>query len=155
MPVYSKWPEPIDFIFQADLCPVPLIGDGGMCLIFIFSFQVLHFFVGYQYESPVFLLKVMCVATVIICMNIPACLVLLASNGKKNYLRISAIGTLLNIMANIILVQFFDAKGIVISVLLTELFIAVGLYWEVYHLYIHNKNDGRNFLRSVFMKVNN
>jgi O-antigen/teichoic acid export membrane protein len=124
----------------------------GCALIFIFSVQVLHFFVGYRYESPVFLLKVMCVATVVVCMNIPACLVLLASNGKKNYLKIAAIGTLVNIAANIILVQFFEAKGIVMAVLLTELFIAIGLYWEVYQLYIHNKSDGRNFLRSVFMK---
>lgn len=136
--------------FRQIYFPFLLLVMAGCSFVFIFSFQILHFFIGYQQENSSFLLQVMCVATVVICMNIPACLVLLASNGKKNYLRISAIAILLNIVANIVLVQFFDAKGIVISVLLTELFITVGLYWEVYRLYVHHKSNGTDFLRSLF-----
>ena len=136
--------------FRQIYIPFLLLVMAGCALVFIFSFQILHFFIGYEHESTSFLLRVMCVATVIICMNIPACLVLLAANGKKNYLRISAIGTLLNIIANIILVRFFDAKGTVMSVIITELFITAGLSWEVYRLYIRNKSDGRSFLKSLF-----
>jgi polysaccharide transporter, PST family len=138
--------------FRQIYFPFLLLLISGCLLIFIFSFQILHFFIGYQQENPAFLLRVMCVATVIICMNIPACLVLLASNGKKNYLRISAIGTLLNISTNIVLVQFFHAKGTVMSVLLTELFMTAGLWWEVYRLYTRDKSNGRNFLKSLFYK---
>ena len=139
--------------FRQIYFPFLLLVISGCSLVFIFSFQILHFFIGHQHETSSLLLRVMCVITVIICMNIPACLVLLAANAKKNYLKVSAIGTLLNIIANIVLVQFFDAKGAVVSVLMTELFITVGLYWEVYRLYVHNKSEGRNFLKSLFYET--
>ena len=96
----------------------------------------------------------MCVATVIVCLNIPAYLVLLAANRKKNYLRIFTIGTLLNVLANIILVHFFDATGTVMSVIITELFITIGLCWEVYRLYVNNKREGGDFLKSLFYESN-
>jgi PST family polysaccharide transporter len=107
----------------------------GCAVLFIFSPQVLHFFSGNRNEEPVLLLRIMCVISVIVCTNIPAALVLLATNKKKNYLRISAIGSLLNIIANIILVPFFAAKGTVISICITEIFITAGFYWEVHRLF--------------------
>ncbi|MEP7374662.1 MAG: oligosaccharide flippase family protein [Chitinophagaceae bacterium] len=136
--------------FKKIYFPFLLLVISGCSLGFIFSLQILHFFIGYPHETSSFLLRVMCVITVIICMNIPACLVLLASNAKKKYLKIAAIGTLLNIIANIVLVRFFEAKGIVMSVLLTEFFITVGLHWEVYRLYVHDNTDCRSYLKSVF-----
>ena len=126
----------------------------GSTLVFIFPGQILHFFIGYKHESTSFLLRIMCVATVIVCLNIPAYLVLLAANRKKSYLRIFTIGTLLNLFANIILVHFFEATGTVMSVIITELFITVGLCWEVYRLYVYNKNEGGNFLKSLFYESN-
>lgn len=138
--------------FRQIYFPFLLLVTTGCALIFIFSLPVLHFFIGYQHENAAFLLRAMCVAAVIICMNIPACLVLLASSEKKSYLRISAIGTMLSIITNITLVQFFDARGTVMSVLITELFITGGLCWEVYRLYVHNKNNRRDFLKSFFYK---
>jgi PST family polysaccharide transporter len=87
-------------------------------------------------------------------MNIPATLVLLAANGKKSFLRIVMIGTVINLTFNIILVQIWDAMGTVISILVTELFITAGLYWEVYRLYIRGRREPENFLDQVFMKVN-
>lgn len=136
--------------FRQIYFPFLLLVMVGCALVFIFSPQILHFFIGYKYANPSFLLRVMCVAVVIICMNIPACLVLLAANGKKSYLRISTIGAILNIIANIILVRFFDATGTVVAIIITELFITIGLYWEVYRLYVHNKSEGRSFLKSLF-----
>ena len=136
--------------FRQIYFPFLLLVMTGSALVFVLSFQIVNFFIGYQQENTAFLLRVMCVSTVIICMNIPGSLVLLATNAKKNYLRVLAIATLLNIAANIILVQFFEAKGIVMSVFLTEIFITCGLYWELYRLHIDSKMDGRGFLRSIF-----
>lgn len=123
---------------------------GGAASVFIFSPQILHFFIGYKHESTSFLLRLMCIATVIVCLNIPAYLVLLAANHKKSYLRIFMIGTLINIIANIILARSLAATGTVISVIITELFITSGLCWEVYRLYIDNKSERRKFLKSFF-----
>ena len=136
--------------FRQTYVPFLVLVLTGCTLVFIYSFQIMAFFIGYGHEPLSFLLRVLCVAAVIVCMNIPGCLVLLASNGKKNYLRIVAIGTLVNISANIVLVQFFEAAGTVISIVITELFIMIGLNWEVRRMYIHDKSEGSSFLKSFF-----
>ena len=136
--------------FRQHYLPFLAMVIAGSGVVFIFSGQILHFFIGYEHEQSSFLLRVMCVATVIVCLNIPAYLVLLAANHKKNYLRIYTIGTLLNILSNIVLVQFFDATGTVVSVIITEFFITAGLYREVYRLYVNHKNEGMSFFKSLF-----
>ena len=140
--------------FRQTYIPFLAVVLTGSTLVFIFPGQILYFFIGYNHESTSLLLRIMCVATVIVCLNIPAYLVLLAANRKKSYLRIFTIGTLLNLFANIILVHFFEATGTVMSVIITELFITVGLCWEVYRLYVYNKNEGGNFLKSLFYESN-
>ncbi len=122
----------------------------GSAFVYILSPQILHFFIGHKQESPSFLLRLMCVATVIVCLNIPAYLILLATNHKKSYLRIFSYGTLLNIIANIILVHFFAATGTVLSVIITELFITIGLSWEVYRIYVYNKSKRTGSFSSLF-----
>jgi len=142
----------IILFFKQTYLPFLGLASMGSALVFIFSPQILYFFIGHKHESSSFLLRVMCIATVIVCLNIPAYLVLLATNHKKSYLRIFTYGTILNIMANILLVPFFDAIGTVFSVILTELFITIGLCWELYRFYIYNKNKGKRFLMSLFHK---
>jgi O-antigen/teichoic acid export membrane protein len=82
-----------------------------------------------------------CIAVIIVCLNIPACLVLLADNHKKNYLRVFAIGTAVNLTGNILLAHYLQATGTVIAVIITELFITIALYWEVYHIYFSKKEN--------------
>ena len=136
--------------FRQNYLPFLAVVIAGSAIVFIFSDQVLYFFIGYRHQQSSFILRIMCVAAVIVCMNMPAYLVLLAANHKKSYLKIFTAGTVLNITANIVLVQFLNAAGTVLSVIITELFITAGLWWEVYRLYSHAKNEGDNFLKSLF-----
>lgn len=104
-------------------------------IVFFLAPQVIQFFMGHRHDYSAFLLRVMCVALMIVCLNIPACLVLLAGDHKKNYLRIFAIGTVLNIIANFAFAPWLKASGTVLSIMITELFITAGLYWELYRIY--------------------
>ncbi len=108
----------------------------GSLLLFIFTPHVLSFFTGKDYHHSVYYLRMLCFATVVICLNIPATLILLAMDQKKKYLRISVLGMLLNIAANFPLVIFFEAKGTVTAILLTELFIMVGLNIHLYKILV-------------------
>ena len=104
-------------------------------MIFIFSPAIIRFFASSPHPYTAYLLRVLCGAVIIVCMNIPACLILLAGDHKKNYLRIFTVGMLVCILSNLALAPFLNAKGTVLATLLTELFITAGLYWEVYRLY--------------------
>jgi PST family polysaccharide transporter len=139
------------WFFRQTYFPFLMCVIGGCGLVFILAPQILHLFIGNKSVHSLFLLRVMCLVVIIICMNIPACLVLLAANGKKGFLKIIMIGTFLNITSNIVLVQFFDEKGTAFSIVITELFITVGLYWEVYRMYIRNKSEHESFLKLFFV----
>jgi len=104
----------------------------GSLLLFILSPQVLSFFIGEEYHHSVFYLRMMSIAIVIICLNIPATLSLLAMAHKKKYFQVITLGLLLNLCLNFLLVSFFEAKGTVIAVLLTEFFIMAGLNFKLY-----------------------
>jgi PST family polysaccharide transporter len=82
----------------------------------------------------------LCIAAVIVCLNMPAHLILFAANHKKSFVRIFTLGTGLNIFANLILARYFDATGTVVSVLVTELFITAGVWYEVYRHYSVKKD---------------
>ena len=104
----------------------------GSLILFIFSPQVLYFFMGNEYSNAVFYLRVLCIVSVIVCLNIPGTLILLAMNQQKNYFRIYAMATVLNILLNLVLARFFEATGTVITIFITEFFITIGLTRMVY-----------------------
>lgn len=107
----------------------------GCSMVFMLAQPIIHFFVGYQHDHASFLLRVLCIAAIITCLNIPAYLVLLAGDHKKNYLRVFTIGTLINIITNLCFAPLLQATGTVLSVVITELIITAGLYREVFRLY--------------------
>jgi PST family polysaccharide transporter len=107
----------------------------GSTVIFFLSREIIHFFMGHYNSNAAFLLRVLSVALVIICLQVPASLVLLAGNHKKNYLRIFTVGTFVNIATNFAFVPIWEASGTVLSVIITELVIVLYLYWELYRLY--------------------
>ena len=119
----------------------------GCGLVYILAPRILHFFIGAENVHSLFLLRIFCAVIIIICMNIPACLVLLAAKGTTGFLRVIMAGTFLNIASNIVLVRFFDEKGTVLSIVITEVFITIGLYWEVYRMYIRIKGEHESFLK--------
>ena len=125
--------------FRKIYVPFLVLATLASALVFLFSPQIMHFFIGHQYDYSVFLLRVLCVAVVLVCLNIPSQLILFAADHKKSYLKIFTIGTALNIFANLLLARYFDATGTVVSVLITELFITLGLFREVYRHYFLRK----------------
>jgi PST family polysaccharide transporter len=130
----SGWDKITSFFRQVYL-PFLLLVILGCSIVFIFSSQIIHLFIGHKYAYSSFLLRMLCVATIIVCLNIPAYLVLFAGDHKKNYFRIFTMATVIYLAANIMLARFFDATGTVVSVIITEIFITAGLYREMYRLY--------------------
>jgi O-antigen/teichoic acid export membrane protein len=69
---------------------------------------------------------------VIVCLNIPGALVLLALDQKRPYLKVYALAMVLNISLNIILARLYQANGTIVAIFVTEFFIAMGLTRMVY-----------------------
>ncbi len=126
-------PAVIAFFRQAY---VPFFGAvlTGCILVFILAPQIINFFMGNPYAHSVFLLRVLSVAAVIVCLGIPASLILLAGDHRKAYLRVFAGGTLVNIATNFAFAPIWYATGTVTAVIITELLITVALYWQVRRL---------------------
>ncbi len=104
----------------------------GSLLVFIFTPQLLYFFMGHEYHHAIFFLRVFCIVAIIVCLNIPATLLLLAMNQKKSYFRIYASATVINILLNLILARSLEATGTVITIFITEFFITIGLTRIIY-----------------------
>jgi PST family polysaccharide transporter len=138
----NRWDRVISF-FKEVYIPFLLLVILACAGIFVFSPQILHLFIGYKYAYSSFLLRMLSIAAIIVCLNIPPYLVLFAGDHKKNYFRIFTIATAIYLTANIILARFFDATGAVLSVMITELFITIGLYREMYRVYGSKKLVGQ------------
>jgi PST family polysaccharide transporter len=96
-------------------------------IVFIFSPQIVAIFLSNAPRLPVVLLRVLSFVPFIVCLNIPAYQLLLAFNKKYSYSAILGLGTLINICVNLLLCNIWGATGTVISVMITELFITIGL----------------------------
>jgi PST family polysaccharide transporter len=121
----------ISFLKQVYL-PFFLLVILGCIVLFIFSSPILYFFMGDEYRNAVFYLRVFSVIAVIVCLNIPGTLMLLATNQKKSYLKVYVFAIVLNILLNSILARFFEATGTVITIFITEFFITMGLTGALY-----------------------
>ena len=101
-------------------------------LLFVFSPQVLYFFIGAGYSHSILYLRVFCIAAVIVCLNIPGTLILLAMNQQKKYLRVYLVAAILNILLNCILAFYFEATGTVIAIVVIEIFITLTMTQAIY-----------------------
>ncbi|MGZ8517596.1 MAG: flippase [Chitinophagaceae bacterium] len=104
----------------------------GCIILFILSPQVLYFFIGDEYNKAVFYLRVLSIAAVVVCLNIPGTLILLAMDRGKTYFNIYAIASAVNILLNIVLARFFGATGTVMTIFITEFLITMSLTRAVY-----------------------
>ena len=102
----------------------------GSIVLFILSPQVLYFFSGKEAVHSVFILRMLCMVLVIVCLNIPSTLTLLAMDQKKGYFRIYTMGGVLNILSNIILAGLFQTTGTIVAIFITEIFITAGVIYE-------------------------
>lgn len=95
----------------------------GSVLLFVFSPWVIYFFTGANSSEGIFYLRIFCIIAIVVCLNIPGTLLLLATNQKREYLKLYLAAAGLNIVLNLVLARFYMAAGTVMAVLATELFI--------------------------------
>jgi PST family polysaccharide transporter len=119
----------VSFLKQVYI-PFLLCVTAGSILLILLSPQVLYFFSGKEAVHSVFILQMLSVVLVIVCLNIPSTLLLLAMNQKKSYFRTYTLGGVVNIVSNIILVYLFQTTGTIIAIFLTEIFITSGVIYE-------------------------
>ena len=127
-----KGKEATRLFFRKVYLPFLLMTFLGCILLFIFSPQVIYIFIKEKTAIPVLLLRMLSFVPVIVCFHIPAYQLLLAFDRKKSYLRIFGLATVMNISANIWFVNEWGATGTVLCIMITELFITVGLNRELY-----------------------
>ena len=113
----------------------------GCCILFLFSGEIIHLFIDYENPIPVLLLRWLSFVPLIICLNIPAYQVLLAFKHTKSYVHILTLGTVVNLISDILLVNVLGATGTAISIIITELFITAGLSRELY------RNNLKGFIK--------
>lgn len=105
----------------------------GCGVVFLFSPVIISLLMGNRAaEMPVLLLRILAFVPVIVCLNIPAYQVLLAFNRKTSYFRILGGATLLNLAANLVLCRAWGPIGTALSIIITEIFVTIGLNWELY-----------------------
>jgi PST family polysaccharide transporter len=96
--------------------------------VFLFADYLVILATGHFDKNISTIVKLLSVVPLIVLLNIPAYQILLAYNFKKSYSTILVSGAFLNITLNILLSSKFAAYGTAFAVILTELFITVGLY---------------------------
>lgn len=100
--------------------------------VFIFSEPIIEIF-SEDSKSISELLKVLIFSPFIVVLNIPAYQYLMASNFEKSATKILVSGSLINIFLNYVLVRYFGAMGTAYSVVLTEIYITIGLHAILYY----------------------
>ncbi|RYG01362.1 MAG: hypothetical protein EOO02_12940, partial [Chitinophagaceae bacterium] len=95
--------------------------------IFALASKISILAVGAENPELVSAIRLFSIVPVIVCFNIPAYQSLLAYNFQNSAMIILVGGSILNLVLNLWLAQSFMMMGTVYSVLITELFIAIGL----------------------------
>lgn len=95
--------------------------------IFIFSDDIIYFLTGNYISEASLLLKILSFVPIIVVLDNPFYQILLAYNAKMGYMRILILASVVNIIFNFIFVSYLSAIGTSIAVILTEIFVTVGL----------------------------
>lgn len=97
--------------------------------VFIFSTEIVNILSQAEdNEKAIYILKILCFVPFIVGLNIPAYQTLLAYKHHKSCSVILTVGSLLNIILNFVLAPKFLTLGTASSVIITEVFITIGLY---------------------------
>jgi PST family polysaccharide transporter len=105
-----------------------LAGVALICFITSFAAPAIsQLFLKKQENMIVHMIRLLCLVPVIVCCNIPAYQTLLIYHFQRSIMKILITGALLNICLNIFLARFFQVNGTIAAVIITELFITLGL----------------------------
>ena len=125
--VQENWKSATHFMYKSFLyfMPIPLL---GIVLFYFLSDFLLLYFAGEEATifTPYF--RWFLVVPLIILFNIPAFQLLLAYERKKEYVFVHLISFLLKVALDWSLINGFEIKGAIISVIIVELFITIGLH---------------------------
>lgn len=121
---YSK----IVLFFKQVYVPFTLFIILVCALVFSFSEEVIGIFAEKEVDGINNLLRILVFVPIVVCLNIFPSQLLLAYNLRKVYTRIMILGSILNVILNIALASTFEAIGTAVSVIITEIFILLGLY---------------------------
>jgi len=91
------------------------------------------------------LLRMMCFIPVIVALNIPSNQSIIIYQIKKSYSGVIVIGTIINLISNIVLSRQYSAYGTVGAIYITETFITISLY-----ILLHYNLQGKYSLRKLF-----
>jgi PST family polysaccharide transporter len=120
--------EQIRAFFAHFFLPFALLIIVGCAGVFVFADEVVYVLAGSRLPQVSLLLRLLAFVPVIVLFNIPAYQVLLAYNLPRSYMIVLTSASCLNLLLNSVLAYFFGGTGTAISVLVTELFVTVGLY---------------------------
>lgn len=123
----SATPKLIKAFFKRTM--IPFLGIiSAMCLfLFVFAGKIVFLMTGNYYAEIVILVRILSFVPFIVSLNIPAYQTLLAFNFKNTYSTILIIGAFVNVSLNFTLASNFSSYGTAISIVITELFITIGL----------------------------
>jgi len=125
--------RPVAVFFKDFYRPFLLLLLLGCSAVFFFSPWIIRVLMGSRWvEMPVILLRMLAFVPVIVCLNIPAYQILLAFDRKTSYLRILASATVVNLLVNLLLCRIWGPVGTTLSIIITELFVTIGLNLELY-----------------------
>lgn len=97
-------------------------------LIFLLANIIVDLLAGKAYNNSILLIRILAFLPLIVIMsNIFGILTMLPLNYKKAYSNIYLIGSILNILLALLLTSLYQAVGISISLLITEIFITISM----------------------------
>lgn len=109
-------------------CGLPI---GFSLLLLIFAQPLLTYFAGAISVSLLISFKIYVLLPLIILLNIPAYQSLLAYEQKDAYSKVYLISVGLKVVLDYLFILYFSLRGLIISILLVEFFIAIGLYFSL------------------------
>jgi len=105
--------------------------------LFIISFSdtITQLILGYYQKEVSNYLRFLSFVPLIVSLNVPAYQALLIHKLKWGYSSVIILGAILSVVLNLVFTPIFLAKGTIISIIITELFVTFGLHFVVYFKY--------------------
>ncbi|WP_310829914.1 flippase [Paenibacillus pedocola] len=101
-------------------------------LVLIFSSDIVHLVLGEQYENSILILRILSIVPLILSLNHTfGTLIMIPLNYKKEFARIIVYGSIFNIFLSLWLINVFEAKGTALTIVLTETFVTVFMYYFI------------------------
>jgi O-antigen/teichoic acid export membrane protein len=96
--------------------------------IYLFSSQAVYFFTKTDVVEISDLLKIAVLIPITLSISIPLKQLLLGFNQPQLYIRITMIMVIVNVLLMIVLLPYYEIKGVIISLIISEL-LTIGIYY--------------------------